>query len=103
MIAANELVDNNLYGAQGQQIGTVNEVVMDRSGQSYVVVGRGGFLGLGENQFIVPMNQLQLRSGNLYAPQLSQQQLQSMPRYRMGDQNYTVVQAQQQVQVPQAQ
>src|SRR5690606_34817343 len=97
-MAASQLVDKVIYGAQGEQLGTINEVLADQSGRQYIVVGRGGFLGLGEDQFIVPMEQLQMRDGNFYAPQLSKQQLRTMQPYRMGDQNYTIVQRQQQVQ-----
>jgi len=102
-IAVSELADKNVYGAQGEQLGSINEVLIDRSGQQHAVIGRGGFLGLGEDQYIVPLEQLQMRGGNIYAPGLTQSQLRTMPRYRMGDQNYSIAQDQQQVQVRQAQ
>ncbi|MCL4765324.1 MAG: PRC-barrel domain-containing protein [Hyphomicrobiaceae bacterium] len=94
-----DLVDTTVYGAQGQRLGSINEVLMDRAGQQYAVIGYGGFLGLGETQVVVPLQQFQLRGNNLFAPELTQSQLQAMPQYRAGDQNYSVVQGQQRVQV----
>jgi len=88
-----------VFGSQGRQLGSINEVLTDRSGQQYAVIGRGGFLGLGEDHYLVPMQQIQLYNNNLYAAGLTQQQLRTLPRYQMGDQNFTSVERQQSVQV----
>ncbi len=96
-IAVSELVDETVYGAQGERIGTIQQILVDRSGQEHAVISFGGFLGLGEDQVIIPLQQLQMRNDDIYAPGLNESQLQAMPRYRMNDPNYSVAEGQRNV------
>ncbi len=49
---------------KGEQIGSVKDMVLDFDNSSipYVVVGTGGFLGLGEKQVLIPWKMLQLQT-----------------------------------------
>jgi sporulation protein YlmC with PRC-barrel domain len=60
----NEL-DFTVWSQDGEQIGEVDEMVLDldKSQVAYVVVGTGGFLDLGERKILVPWNQLELQTG----------------------------------------
>ncbi len=52
---ASKLVGLNIYGANNEKIGDVNEVIIDRSGDAKaVVIGVGGFLGIGEKNVAIP-------------------------------------------------
>jgi sporulation protein YlmC with PRC-barrel domain len=57
---ASKIVGVNIYGSNNETIGDVNEVLIDRSGQVRgVVIGVGGFLGIGEKYVAVPFNQVE--------------------------------------------
>jgi hypothetical protein len=51
------LIGLDVYGADNQKIGDINDVLVDRQGSAQaVVVGVGGFLGIGEKNVALPFN-----------------------------------------------
>ena len=58
-------LDFTVWSQDGEQIGDVNDMVLnlDDPRVAYVVVGTGGFLGLGESDILVPWNSLELQTG----------------------------------------
>lgn len=60
---ASKLIGTTVAGANNESIGDVNDVLMDRNGHAVaVVVGVGGFLGIGEKDVAVPFQQLEFAS-----------------------------------------
>src|SRR5687768_8227679 len=57
-------LDFTVWSQDGEQIGDVNDMVLDFDNTqiAYVVVGTGGFLDLGERDILVPWNSLQLQT-----------------------------------------
>lgn len=58
-------LDFTVWSQDGEQIGDVEDLVldMDNSQVTYVVVGTGGFLDLGEREILVPWQSLELQTG----------------------------------------
>lgn len=55
-LRASDLIGRDVYGADNQDIGEVNDVLLNRSGQvEALVIGVGGFLGIGESNIAVPL------------------------------------------------
>lgn len=53
------LIGSAVYDEAGERIGTVDDVIVDDSGAvSSVIVGVGGFLGIGEKHVAVPLKTL---------------------------------------------
>ena len=62
---ASKLIGTTVVGANNEFIGDVNDVLLDRSGQAVaVIVGVGGFLGIGEKDVAVAFNQLEFTNRN---------------------------------------
>lgn len=79
-----ELVGRNVVGANGQNAGEVQNLLLDRNGQVRgAVVEWGGFLGLGTRVAVVPIEQIQLgaNSGEPARLTLTREQLEALPRY----------------------
>jgi predicted outer membrane protein len=56
---ASKLTGLNVYNDNDEKIGDINEVLVDRDGKAEaVVIGVGGFLGLGEHDVAVPFSAL---------------------------------------------
>ena len=56
---ASKLVGVDVYNAANEKIGDINELIVDGSGQvDIVVIGVGGFLGLGEHNVGIPLEQV---------------------------------------------
>jgi sporulation protein YlmC with PRC-barrel domain len=54
-----KMIGLNVYNSVSDKIGAVSELIVDRSGKiEAVVVGAGGFLGLGEHDVAVPYDQI---------------------------------------------
>lgn len=61
-IMGSNLRGTSVYGANNEEIGEIDELVLNRDGQVVaVVVGVGGFLGIGEKNVAVPFNALDIQ------------------------------------------
>lgn len=56
---ASKLAGVNVYNDANEKIGDVNDVILDKSGKAEkVILGVGGFLGMGEHYVAVPFEKL---------------------------------------------
>jgi hypothetical protein len=56
---ASKLMGVNVYNAQNEKLGEINELIVDASGRlAGAVIGVGGFLGMGEHDVLVPLERL---------------------------------------------
>jgi sporulation protein YlmC with PRC-barrel domain len=59
---SSKLVGTNVYGPGDEKIGDISEVLIDNSGSVHaVVIGVGGFLGVGEKDIAVPFKSLNIK------------------------------------------
>jgi sporulation protein YlmC with PRC-barrel domain len=57
---ASKIIGLNVYNSVSEKIGTISELIVDQSGKlDAVVVGAGGFLGIGERDVAVPYSQIE--------------------------------------------
>lgn len=84
LIAASKVEGTNVYNLQGESLGTVYDVMIDkRSGKvSYAVMSFGGFLGMGQSYHPVPWDMLKYDEGQGgYAVDLNKAQLEGAPYF----------------------
>ena len=56
---ASKLMGLNVYNDANEKLGDINELILDKSGKvAAVVIGVGGFLGMGEHDIAVSMDKL---------------------------------------------
>ena len=56
---ASKLMGLNVYNEANEKLGDINELIVDKSGKvTAVVIGIGGFLGMGEHDIAVSMDKL---------------------------------------------
>ncbi|RXH41664.1 PRC-barrel domain-containing protein [Bradyrhizobium zhanjiangense] len=56
---ASKLIGLNVYNEANEKLGDINELLVDKSGKiNAVVIGIGGFLGMGEHDIAVSMDKL---------------------------------------------
>jgi len=56
---ASKLIGLNVYNEGNEKLGDINELILDKSGKvAAVVIGVGGFLGMGEHDIAVSMDKL---------------------------------------------
>jgi sporulation protein YlmC with PRC-barrel domain len=93
LITAGEVTGTNVYNLQGEELGTVDDILIDKvSGRAvYAVMAFGGFLGMGEKQHPLPWSTLKYdedRGG--YVVNLEKTMLQNAPTFdRLTDFKWT--------------
>src|SRR3954451_22600358 len=56
---ASKLAGVNVYNEANEKIGDINDVILDKSGKAdKVILGVGGFLGMGEHYVAVPFDKI---------------------------------------------
>jgi hypothetical protein len=61
-----QVIGQTLYGADGEEIGEISDVAMRQGGTNpEFVVGVGGFLGIGERQVAIPIDQVRMQGDRL--------------------------------------
>jgi hypothetical protein len=79
-----DLIDQTLYSASGEEIGEIDEVVQSPQEQiPAAVVGVGGFLGIGERSVAIPIRELDLQ-GERYSTGMTREQIEALPEYTEG-------------------
>jgi sporulation protein YlmC with PRC-barrel domain len=59
MWRSSKLVGLNVYNDQNEKLGDISEILLDKSGKvDGVVIGVGGFLGMGQHDIMVEMSKL---------------------------------------------
>jgi hypothetical protein len=84
LIGSDKVEGTNVYRSNGDKIGHIERVMIDkRSGKvAYAVMGFGGFLGLGEDYYPVPWALLTYNERlDGYEVNLSDAQLKGAPKY----------------------
>jgi sporulation protein YlmC with PRC-barrel domain len=65
--SVNDLKGKDVYGIEGESIGSVSDVLVSHGGVSAVVIDVGGFLGIGSKSVAVDMATLQVGPGTSQA------------------------------------
>jgi hypothetical protein len=84
LIGSDKVEGTAVYGADGNKIGSIERVMIDKlSGKvSYAVLSFGGFLGIGDDYYPLPWQSLKYDT-NLggYVTGITEAQLQNAPKY----------------------
>ena len=84
LIGSDKVEGTAVYGADGNKIGTIERVMIDKlSGKvSYAVLSFGGFLGIGDDHYPLPWQSLKydINLGG-YVTGITEAKLQNAPKY----------------------
>ncbi len=80
-----ELIGKDVIGTGGEEVGQINNVLVDAQGQpTHVVLGHGGWLGMGEKEIALGFDQLQVSREEIRVT-MADEQLANMPEYQSPD------------------
>jgi PRC-barrel domain protein len=80
-----ELIGSDVYGADNDSIGEIDDVVVSSDNRpAYVLISYGGFLGIGEEQAAVPVSAIKVSEDNYYFVNLNAEQLKAAPKLKRG-------------------
>lgn len=79
-----DIVGQNIVGSNGEDLGTVDYVI-DNGGEMAVVVGVGGFLGIGQHEVAIPLSDItQGGEGSLMLNAMTEDDLKALPEVEEG-------------------
>jgi protein CpxP len=85
-VDATNLVGRTVVDSKGDTLGKIDSVLVDAGGTvHYVVVGVGGFLGIGEKDVALRWDELSNQNGDKLVANLTKEQLTSMQGYKYAD------------------
>lgn len=76
------LLGKTIYNDAGQKVGQVQDLIIapDRN-LSYVIIGAGGFIGIGRHDVAIPVSQIQDKGGRLVMPGATKDSIKAMPTF----------------------
>ncbi len=82
-ITAEELLDRSVVTANGEDVGEIQSVIVDSEGSvTSLVVGIGGFLGLGERDVALNWDQINMSAeGDVITLNMTKEELEGLPEY----------------------
>ena len=86
VIMASNLIGSTVYSSANENVGSVNDVIFSKDGKiQAIIIGVGGFLGLGEKDVAVPLDRIQFsrdENNNMkYTVSASRQELEQAPAF----------------------
>jgi sporulation protein YlmC with PRC-barrel domain len=83
-VSADKMIGQDVYGENNEELGEVTDVIIDPQSKqiSKIVVGSGGFLGIGQKTVAIEVDKVQVRpQEGIYVTGLTQQAVKDMPEY----------------------
>ena len=76
------LIGKTIYSDAGQKVGNIDGLIIspDRN-VSYVIVGAGGFVGIGRHDVAIPVTQIKDQAGKLVMAGANKDTIKSMPEF----------------------
>lgn len=82
------LMGKDVFNDRNEKIGSIDDVFVTTDKHvTYMVIGVGGFLGLGDHPVAVSAKDIKLRDGKLFFPGGSKDELKRMPKFEYTDYN----------------
>ncbi len=84
-IYLSSMIGSELMNDKGDNIGKINDILVDKEGRPELLVSLGGFLGIGDREVLVPWRQLTIRRTERGPMEISlpmtKDDLKSVPEY----------------------
>lgn len=80
------LLGKAVYNETGQKVGKVEDLIVAPSNSvSYVIVGAGGFVGIGRHDVAIPVSQIKDQKGKLVMAGATKDGIKAMPAFNYAD------------------
>lgn len=76
------LMGKTIYNEAGEKVGKVEDLIISPDKNvSYVIVGAGGFIGIGRHDVAIPVTQIQDKAGKLVMAGATKDMIKAMPKF----------------------
>jgi sporulation protein YlmC with PRC-barrel domain len=80
--AKRQILGKAVYNEKSERVGQIEDmIVTPERAVSYVIVGAGGFVGLGRHDVAIPINQLQQQDGKYVLSGATKEAIKALPKF----------------------
>jgi hypothetical protein len=77
-----QILGQYVYNEQKQRVGKIDDLIIaPDTAVSFVIVGAGGFVGLGRHDIAVPVAQLKQQDGKYVLPGATKEAIKALPKF----------------------
>jgi sporulation protein YlmC with PRC-barrel domain len=77
-----QILGQSVYNEQNQRVGKIDDLIIaPDTAVSFVIVGAGGFVGLGRHDVAVPVTQLKQQDGKFVLPGATKEAIKALPKF----------------------
>ena len=80
--AKRHVLGKDVYNDKNEVVGKAEDLILSRErAVSYVILGAGGFLGIGEHDVVIPVNQFKMTGDKMILAGATKESIRAMPRF----------------------
>jgi len=77
-----QILGQAVYNEQKQRVGKIDDLIIaPDTAVSFVIVGAGGFVGLGKHDVEIPVTQLKQQDGKFVLPGATKEAIKALPKF----------------------
>ena len=80
--AKKQIIGKTVFNEAKEKVGKIDDLIVAPTGElSFVVVGAGGFAGVGRHDVAIPVQQIQLQDGKFVLPGATKDAIKALPKF----------------------
>jgi sporulation protein YlmC with PRC-barrel domain len=80
--AKRQIMGQSVYNDKDERVGEVEDIIIaPNKAVSYAIIGAGGFLGIGNHDVAIPVNQFKVSEGKLVLAGATKEALKAIPEF----------------------
>ena len=80
--AKKQVLGKAVYNEQNQRVGIIDDLIIaPDTAVSFVIIGAGGFVGLGRHDVLIPVDQLKQQDKRFVLPGATKETIKALPRF----------------------
>ena len=80
--ARRTILGHTVYNDQNEKVGNIDDIIIAPTNHvSYLIIGAGGFVGLGRHDVAIPVSQIKLQNEKIVLPGASKDAVKSLPQF----------------------
>ena len=88
--AKKSILGKTLYNDVGEKVGKVEDLIVSpEKNVSYLIIGAGGFIGVGRHDVAIPMTQIREQEGRIVLSGATKDAVKALPRFDYADNTIT--------------
>ena len=80
--AKKQVIGKAVYNEQNQRVGTIDDLIIaPDTAVSFVIIGAGGFVGIGRHDVLIPVEQLKQQDKKFVLPGATKEAIKALPKF----------------------